>query len=164
MSEFAVACSVAKDAAYSSAFSVGVVPTIAAHDISLEGLTQFVCGQAPLAKGTKLWKYMGTKAGMDYLITFPFLDAREMYRIKTGVLQLGQKFDLTANEQEWATIIYLDEFGDHKNNVAPPQIECSTHKWVWSVEQNGRIGLDQVEDPFVGLRTLADPVFMAPSK
>ncbi len=57
------------------------------------------------------WKYMGTKNGEHYLMLYPFLRFREIYRISEEAYSIEEPFELTSQPSKWRAIESLIHYG-----------------------------------------------------
>lgn len=47
------------------------------------------------------WKYMGTRDGYHYLLVYPFLERRQIYRIHESEYTISEEYELTADSSRW---------------------------------------------------------------
>jgi hypothetical protein len=66
------------------------------------------------------WKYMGTKDRKHYLMIYPFLGFREVYRIAVTEYLLEDPFELTARTSEWREIKKLSHHGIEQPFIIEP--------------------------------------------
>ena len=97
------------------------------------------------------WKYMGTKDRKHYLMIYPFLGFREVYRIAETEYPLEDPFELTARTSEWREIKKLSHHGIEQPFIIEPLLSGLPDALVptqldW-VQANGFGG--EIEDLFM---------------
>ncbi|MFT5623265.1 MAG: hypothetical protein ACI9FZ_001195 [Bacteroidia bacterium] len=89
------------------------------------------------------WKYMGTKDRKHYLMIYPFLGFREVYRIAADEYPIEEPFELTARTSTWRNINKFSHHGTEQQFIIEPL-------WLGSPDAPVSIQLDGFQDNGVG--------------
>lgn len=92
-----------------------------------EKITKSELGQKGLQYGCKFhepWKYMGTRDGEHYLMLYPFLGFREIYRIAEDEYPIEEPFELTSRSSKWRDVEGFNYHGQtYPLVIEPPFFE-----------------------------------------
>jgi hypothetical protein len=68
------------------------------------------------------WQYMGSQDGEHYLMIYPLLGFREVYRIAADAYPIEAPFALTAQASKWRVITKMTHLGIEQPFIIEPQL------------------------------------------